>query len=250
MNKISQRKWYIRKQKGINVSSKDDELDLLGDEVESFTGTNADLESAADNLFTSPPRPQPLPFSSLSIKPPAKTVPPTPGAALQQKIELNLEKSLGNTLNLHLQKQMGSFQASPRIWKWTMVQLLLQVSDLSIRMPRIRTLMHSRNLLRRSQIDPKCTFTLIASKMLIRGLSWMHILMNLTNLGFHLPNLKNMLTRASIKLGPDISHYLQRKISLLWLNNGLLSPLGLAHLGLTLTKTNLNMIQALLTIGK
>ena len=79
---------------------------------DSFTGSNADLESAADNLFTSPPHPQPLPFSSLSIKTPAKTVPPTPGTALQQKIETNLEKSLGNSLNIHLQQQMGSFQAS------------------------------------------------------------------------------------------------------------------------------------------
>ena len=107
-----QRKRYIRKQKGNHVSSKDDELDLLGDNVESFTGTNADLESAADNLFTSPARPQPLPFSSLSLKTPANTVPPTPGTALQQKTESNLEKFLGNTLNLHLQQQMGSFQAS------------------------------------------------------------------------------------------------------------------------------------------
>ena len=97
--------------KKATLSSKDDELDLLGDDVESFTGTNADLESAADNLFTSPPRPQPLPFSSLSLKTPAKTVLPTPGTALQQKIKSNLEKSLGNTLNFHLQ-QMGSFQAS------------------------------------------------------------------------------------------------------------------------------------------
>ena len=48
----------------------------------------------------------------MSIKTPAKAVPPTPGTALQQKIESNLEKSLGNTLNLHLQQQMGSFQAS------------------------------------------------------------------------------------------------------------------------------------------
>ena len=48
----------------------------------------------------------------MSIKTPAKIVPPTPGTALQQKIELNLEKSLGNTLNIHLQQQMGSFQAS------------------------------------------------------------------------------------------------------------------------------------------
>ena len=59
-----------------------------------------------------PPHPQPLPFSSLSLKTPAKTVPPTPGTASQQKIESNLEKSLGNTLNIHLQQQMGSFQAS------------------------------------------------------------------------------------------------------------------------------------------
>ena len=80
--------------------------------MDSFTGSNADLESAADNLFTSPPHPQPLPFSSLSLKTPARTVPPTPGTALQQKIESNLEKSLGNALNIHLQQQMGSFQAS------------------------------------------------------------------------------------------------------------------------------------------
>ena len=59
-----------------------------------------------------PPHPQPLAFSSLSLKTPAKSVPPTPGTALQQKIETNLEKSLGNSLNIHLQQQMRSFQAS------------------------------------------------------------------------------------------------------------------------------------------
>ena len=80
--------------------------------MDSFTGSHADLESAADNLFTSPPRPQPLPLESLSLKTPAKTVPPTPGTALQPKIESKVEKSLGNTLNIHLQQQMGSFQAS------------------------------------------------------------------------------------------------------------------------------------------
>ena len=80
--------------------------------MDSFTCSNADLESAADNLFTSPARPQPLPFTLLSLKTLAKTVPPTPGTALQQKIESNLEKSLGNTLNIHLQQQMGSFEAS------------------------------------------------------------------------------------------------------------------------------------------
>ena len=48
----------------------------------------------------------------MSLKTLAKTVPPTPGTALQQKIETNLEKSLGNSLNIHLQQEMGSFQAS------------------------------------------------------------------------------------------------------------------------------------------
>ena len=47
-----------------------------------------------------------------------------------------------------------------------------------------------------------------------------------------------MLTRININLGPDMFHLPQRKISPLWLNTGLLSPLGL-----TLIKTNLNMIQ-------
>ena len=113
MNKIQPRKRYIKKQKADASSAKDDELDLLGEgDGDSFTGSNADLESAADNLFTSPPHPQPLPFSSLSLKTPAKTVPPTPVTTLQQKIETNLEKSLGNSLNIHLQQQMGSFQAS------------------------------------------------------------------------------------------------------------------------------------------
>ena len=113
MKKIQHRKRYLKKQKA-ETSSKDNELDLLGEgDGDSFTGSNADLESAADNLFTSPPpRPHPLAFSSLSLKTPAKSVPPTPGTALQQKIQTNLEKSLGNSLNIHLQQQMGSFQAS------------------------------------------------------------------------------------------------------------------------------------------
>ena len=41
--KISQRKRYIKKQKKDTASSKDDELDLLGDDVDSFTGSQADL---------------------------------------------------------------------------------------------------------------------------------------------------------------------------------------------------------------
>ena len=120
LQKIQNRKRYLKKQKA-ETSSKD-ELDLLGEgDGDSFTGSNADLESAADNLFISlhpppppppppPPRPQPLAFSSLSLKTPAKAVPPTPGTALQNKIQRNLEKSLGDSLNI--QQQMGSFQAS------------------------------------------------------------------------------------------------------------------------------------------
>ena len=50
------------------VSSMNDEIDLLGDDVDSFTGSNANLEDAADNLFTLPLHPQPLPFSSLLSK--------------------------------------------------------------------------------------------------------------------------------------------------------------------------------------
>ena len=82
MIKITHRKRYIKKRK--SDTHKDDDLDLLGDQyIESFTGSHADLESAADHLFTSPPRPQPLAFEALSLKTPAKSVPPTPGTALQ-----------------------------------------------------------------------------------------------------------------------------------------------------------------------
>ena len=57
LKKIQNRKRYLKKQKA-ECSSKDNELDLLGEgDGDSFTGSNADLESAADNLFTSPPPP-------------------------------------------------------------------------------------------------------------------------------------------------------------------------------------------------
>ena len=109
--KIRNRKQYVRRQKV--DTSKDDELDLLGDEsVESFARSQADLEGAADCLFTSPPHPQPLRLESLSLKTPAKTFPPTPGTALQQKIESKLKKSLGSQFSIQLQQEMGVFQAS------------------------------------------------------------------------------------------------------------------------------------------
>ena len=79
MIKISHRKRYVKKPK--SDLPKNDELDLLGyQEVESFLGSHADVESAADHLFTSAP---PLAFEALSLKTPAKSVPPTPGTALQ-----------------------------------------------------------------------------------------------------------------------------------------------------------------------
>ena len=54
MNKIQHRKRHIKKQKRDTTSSKDDELYLLGEgDGDSFNGSNADPESAADNLFTS-----------------------------------------------------------------------------------------------------------------------------------------------------------------------------------------------------
>ena len=40
-------------------TSKDDDLDLLGDDVEAFSGSQADLECAAGTLFSSPPHPNP-----------------------------------------------------------------------------------------------------------------------------------------------------------------------------------------------
>ena len=60
MNKIQHRKRYIKKQKKDTISPKDEELDLLGEgDGDSFTGSNAELESAADNLFTTPTSPTP-----------------------------------------------------------------------------------------------------------------------------------------------------------------------------------------------
>ena len=50
------------------ILSKDDDLDLLGDDVEAFSGSQADLEGAADNSFSSPPHSQPLRLESLSLK--------------------------------------------------------------------------------------------------------------------------------------------------------------------------------------
>ena len=82
MSKIKNWKHYVRKQKA--DTAKDDETRFTRDkDVDSFTGSQADSKDAADNFFLSPPHPQPQRFDSLSLKTPAKTVPPTPGTALQ-----------------------------------------------------------------------------------------------------------------------------------------------------------------------
>ena len=99
--KIKHRRRYIRKQKTSDVNTSKDGFDLLGDDGDAFYGSHADLEGAAKNLFSSPSRPQPLHFEYLSLKMP-QTVPPTPGTALQNKIESRLEKSLGSTFNIQL----------------------------------------------------------------------------------------------------------------------------------------------------
>ena len=71
LTKITHRKRYVKKPDK-KADKNDQELDLLRDNsVESFAGSQADLESAADHLFTSPPRPQPLAFEALSLKTPA-----------------------------------------------------------------------------------------------------------------------------------------------------------------------------------
>ena len=114
MKKIQHRKRYLKKQNA-ETNTKDDELDLLGEgDGDSFTGSNADLESAVDNLFTSPhPTPVVSPYSSVLYHLNTSQICPTHSRyCLATKNETNLEKSLGNSLNIHLQQQMGSFQAS------------------------------------------------------------------------------------------------------------------------------------------
>ena len=108
--KIKHRRRYIRKQKSSDPcnTSKEDNLDLLGDDVEVFSGSRADLEGAAAGVFFTSPSPT-LRFEFLSLKIP-QTVPPTPGTALQNKIESRLERSLGAHFNIQLQQQMGVFQ--------------------------------------------------------------------------------------------------------------------------------------------
>ena len=88
-------------------------MDLLGNNsIKSFGGSQAELEVAADHLFTSLPRTQTLSFEALSIRTPACTVPPTPGTALQLKVQANFEISLSSCFDIEMDQKMGAFQAS------------------------------------------------------------------------------------------------------------------------------------------
>ena len=115
---------------------------------DAFSGSHEDLENAAEQLYSSPPCPQSLRFETLSLKTPhsspprlqplcfetlslktPQTVTPTPGTALQNRIENKLVKSLGSQLNIQLQQQMGF--SRPRSWK--QCSLLEMKSNLSKR---------------------------------------------------------------------------------------------------------------------
>ena len=109
--KITHRKRYSKKSD--KNKAEDIDSELLGDNSsESYGDSQAELEVAANRLFTSPPHPQPLSFKALSLRTPARTVPPTPGTALQQKVQANLEKSLSSRFDTQMDQKMGAFQAS------------------------------------------------------------------------------------------------------------------------------------------
>ena len=109
--KITHRKRYTKKSDKNEAEDVDSEL--LGDNSsETYGGSQAELEVAANRLFTSAPHPQPLSFEALSLRTPARTVPPTPGTALQLKVQANLEKSLSSRFDIQMYQKMGAFQAS------------------------------------------------------------------------------------------------------------------------------------------
>ena len=90
-----------------------------------------------------------------------------------------------------------------------MVLLFPHVSVLIIITHRISIPAYPRSLLRRPRIDLKNTLTLIKGMILTRGPPRINTMMNPMNLGCHLLNPKNMLTRVNIRSGPDTCHLLQ-----------------------------------------
>ena len=111
LQKIQNRKRYLKKQKA-ETSSKD-EQDLLDEgDGDSFNGSNADLESAADNLFTSPPPSSTSRLQFFITKDPSQGCSSHPRYCFTKQNSKKSRKSLGDSLNIHIQQQMGSFQAS------------------------------------------------------------------------------------------------------------------------------------------
>ena len=259
----------------------------MGDNsVESFAGSQADLESAADHLFTSPPRPQRLVFKALSLKTPAKTVSPTPGTTLQQKLETKLEKSLGSRLDIQLDQKMGAFQANileaMKSLREDFQKSLNKTSQVEVDQtsasaskpgpsnthldppstnpiksmdidygpalpPRLDTmLLLSRNPRDCPQPNQRNLLTLSNSMMWPWALPRTTTLINLTNLSLHLAEPRNILINRNTNLGPDIYLLPQRRICPLSSDIGLQNLLGRP----TLIKTILNMTQILLTTGK
>ena len=105
--KIANRRRYKKKHPTSQASDKDRD-EVLGDSFESFSGSQAELEAAADHLFTSPPRPRPLSFDPLPLTTPGRTVPPTPSTALHHKVHSSVEKSLDHKFD----QKFGVFQAN------------------------------------------------------------------------------------------------------------------------------------------
>ena len=158
--KIKHRRRCIRKQKTSDPNTSKDDLDLLGDYGDTFSGSQADLEGAAENLFSSPPRPQPLRFESLSLKTP-QTVSHTPGTALQNKIESRLEKSLGSTFNIQLGGLPGIYAGGNEISE---TKCFLSKKPLS------RMLFRHPTLLKLDlNLDPVISLTLLRLGLLFLG---------------------------------------------------------------------------------
>ena len=99
-------------------------------------------------------------------------------------------------LDLPLRDNLGLPQMLNR-WKWTVVLHFHLTLGLIIMWYRISLLVQPRSLLRRLQLDLKNILT--GSMTLIRGLPQINTLMSPMNLGLHVLNPKNMLTRVSIR---------------------------------------------------
>ena len=92
--------------------------------------------------------------------------------------------------------------------------------------PRISTLLPLNYHRKRSRTHTKSKATLVVGRKLIQDLPRTNQMRNPMNLGSLLPNLKSTLIRVNTSQGPDMCHLLQRRISPLQPDTGLLSPLG------------------------